>query len=487
MENLVLQLMPLIAVLGAAIIILLLISWWKRASGELLLIMAVAALCAVVMFSWNGLLSPFTVIDVGFPLMAAFDNLSYLSFIILAIASFLSLVASYNYVKERGQNFGAYIVLILFALFGGMIMSCGTNLIAIFIGLETLSLSAYALAGYNKDLASGEASIKYFVLGAAASAILLLGIAFYFGASGSFEISNIRLQVMNLQAEVTNKNIFLLSAALIITGFGFKTASVPFQWWAPDVYEGSPLPVTTFFATAVKAAAFVAFYRIVSSMIPVTGDTLMQAFYVIAVLTMTFGNVCAIYQDNVKRMLAYSSIAHAGYIMIAFVFMSRDMIAAKEAMLFYLLTYTVMTAGAFACLTMLKRKGVNHELTDISNLAALGKRSPWFAFAFSVFLLSLAGFPPTAGFFAKFYIFKSAIQNGFVNLAIIAVINSLISVYYYMRPVVVMYFGSDQLPRVSESTDEEFNYSTAGVIILCMILVLILGLFPNAVLSMIGM
>lgn len=507
MKDLFIQLLPLLVILGAAVLILLIGAWWKDINKEALVVVSVAVIAMSIWFSWNRWLDVSDNFTAALP-MITFDNLALISFILFAVSSALAIISSHNYIITRRLSYSEYISLILFAVFGAYIMACSANLIAIFIGLETLSLTAYVLAGYNKgEAVSHEASIKYFVLGTVASAIFLFGIAFYYGATGTLDLVDVaaELALPEFSRASSAAAMLLLSSGLIIAGLGFKIAAVPFQWWTPDVYEGSPLPVTAFFATTIKAAAFVACFRIVKGMYNL--DDIMPLISVIAIATMIFGNLSALFQENIKRMLAYSSIAHAGYILLAFVFIKQDAVGAQSSMMFYLLSYILMTLGAFTVLTYVSSlrlcvsaslrlpadslEGLDantptrqHEKTRLVDFAGLGRKNPWLALTFTLFLISLAGFPPTAGFFAKFYLFKSALQNGYTNLVIIAVLNSLVSVYYYMRPVIAMYFGGTiQCARTGTEELEVSNYSCIGVIIFCTVGTLFLGILPSSIIT----
>ncbi|MBI2974051.1 MAG: NADH-quinone oxidoreductase subunit N [Deltaproteobacteria bacterium] len=464
--NILIQSLPLLIMPAVAAFILLIGAMWRRISGESLLIMAVAGLVAALFFGWQGFLAG----TASFPADIIFDKIFYLTVIIIAIALALAMLVSYNYLAERKLPWPEYLALLLFAGFGAGLMAAGTDFIVLFIGLETISIAAYVLAGYTRDGSSKEASIKYFLMGAFASAVLLFGIAFFYGATGSVLLS----------AAPINKLLMVLALALIISGTAFKVAAFPFQWWTPDVYEGSPLPVTAFFATAVKAAAFIMLFRIVAGISGGLGLKFESLLIALSVATMTFGNLAALFQENIKRMLAYSSIAHAGYMLIAFVVLGKDANLAGAALLFYILAYIVMSMGAFGVLIYLS--GGEKEFCNMPDVAGLGRRSPWLAAVFGLFLLSLAGFPPTAGFVAKFYLFKSAMAHGYVLLVIAAVINSLISVYYYMRPVVAMYFGEFQ----QERSLPKIRYSVAGVLIFCAIFVIILGLAPATILAILS-
>ncbi len=509
--------MPVLAIPCGAIVVLLISSWWKRVNSELLLVLGLATLAATIWFSWGMFLKP--VVDTGtlerwnIGTFFSFDHLSLLGIILLSLSTAIALIASLNYITDRVAPFGEYVTLMLFAAFGAAIMVSSQNLIIIFIGLEILSIASYVLAGYNSNgEASVEASVKYFTLGAISSAIFIFGIAFFYGATGGLDIIVVAegFSLPPIGGTLKGSTAYLLAMALILTGLSFKAALVPFQWWVADVYQGAPLPVTNFFATTVKIAAFILFLRIMgASLVEAMGPAstvlgvnfspkLTGVVAILAVATMTFGNLAALLQEDIKRMLAYSSIAHAGYLTIALLCAGANMQLASSAILFYLLAYVLMTAGAFAVLIyrssslqaaptassyppLTKGGRGGFERTSLSDLSGLGRKSPYLAASFAAFMLALAGIPPMSGFFAKFFIFKTAIQSGWTWLVIVAVLNSLVSVYYYMRPVVSMYFGNSEIREFANSKEGE-NYSTIGVIIFCLIATILLGLFPNTIL-----
>jgi len=360
--------------------------------------------------------------------------------------------------------------LLLFALSGMMIMVSSRDFLVIFLGLEVLSMASYALAGLKRDdEKSSEAAIKYFLLGSFASAFLVFGIALLYGAVFSTDISTI----MNFfQAETSLSLMGLTGMAFIIIGFGFKIAVVPFHMWTPDVYQGSPTPVTAFFSIGPKAAGFAILMRIFFPFWKeaINSEIFFHILWILSVLTMVVGNLVALRQKNVKRILAYSSIAHAGYILIAI--MAGD----NSGLLFYLTVYLFMNIGAFSAVIALSRKGKEfHELEDYSGI---GFRYPWIGATLTVFLFSLAGFPPTGGFLAKFYIFSAAVHKGLVPLVIIGVLASLISVFYYLRIIIYMYM------REPTRNVEIFAYNPALflVLFLCLYGVLMLGIFPGNIL-----
>jgi len=454
MRELLLKYAVLFLPASVTAVILLLKSFWKRLNEDVFAVISVMGLAAVAYFAWKSFLG-----QAGFG-----DQLSLVSTIIFALASVLTVIFSVSYLDRSKMESAEFLALILLAVFGSIALTGSGNLIVVFIGLEILSFSAYVMAGYNKlDAYSSEASIKYFVLGAFSSAVFLFGIALYYGSVGSFQ----------LVSTVPEDPVLLhVAAALMLAGLAFKAAAVPFQWWAPDVYQGAPLPATAFFATTIKGAALVVMFRVVS-ILPVDMVHILSA---VAIATMFFGNLAALFQEDIKRMLAYSSIAHAGYMLLALVYAKKDPSSAGAQLLFYIVAYIVMTMGAFASL--------RHERTQISEFSGYARRRPAMALAFAIFMFSLAGVPPLGGFFAKFYLFSGLVENGHVLLAVVAVINSLISVYYYMRPVVVMYFSEGSTARGGESC--LCGYSLPGVISFCAIATILIGLFPSVILAIVS-
>jgi NADH-quinone oxidoreductase subunit N len=329
---------------------------------------------------------------------------------------------------------GEYYALILFCTSGMMLLASALDLITLFLGIEVLSISLYILAGYRRDSdASNEAAMKYFLLGAFASAILLYGIALTYGATGTTSLGRIADALTNAESAFP-AGLLLAGMAMILIGFAFKVALVPFHMWTPDVYEGAPTPITAFMSAGPKAAAFAAFLRtFFVAFGPIHGDWNML-LSVIAALTMTVGNVAAIAQTNVKRMLAYSSIAHSGYVLIGLV---AGGAAGATGSVFYLIAYTAMNLGAFAVVILLEHKGGGGD--ELRDYAGVGFRYPLIGAALSLFMISLSGIPPTVGFVGKLYLFGSAVNTGHIWLAVIAVLNSAISVFYYLRLLVLMY------------------------------------------------
>ncbi len=375
---------------------------------------------------------------------------------------------SASYLHTADIHAGEYYSLILFSIVGMVFMAAGTDLINIFLGLETMSMSVYVLAGiWRQRLQSNEAALKYFLLGAFASGFLLYGIALVYGATGSVKLGEIAAYVN----EHGGSTMLLIGVAMLIVGFGFKVAAAPFHVWTPDVYEGAPTTITAFMAVGVKAAAFAAFARVFLHTLGAIHGQWEGILWVLAALTMTVGNITAIVQNNVKRMLAYSSIAHAGYLLVA-------MVAGKElggaALMYYLVAYGLMNLGAFGVIIAMGRKGEPNE--EFADFAGLGFRYPLLAMAMTVFMLSLTGVPPLVGFTGKFYIFSAAVKAGYVWLAVIGVLNSVISAYYYIRVVVNMYmYEGDTAPERLSARP-----ALALAILIAATGTILLGVFPSA-------
>ena len=404
----------------------------------------------------------------GFQGMAVLDNLTLFATLVIGYATGLMLLESIDYLKRRGMESGEFYILVLFSAAGMVIMAGANDLIVVFLGLETMSLALYVLAGFFRTrIEAGEASMKYFLLGAFASGFFLYGIALIYGATGSTNLNKIGAAVT---AGAGRDPLLLIGFALLLVGFGFKISAVPFHMWTADVYEGAPTSVTAFIATGSKAAAFAALLRLLlGSLRPLQGEW-VWIFWVLAVLSMTLGNVVAIAQQNLKRMLAYSSIAHVGYMLVGVVAGGG---LGGGGVLFYLLVYTFTTAGAFGVILLLERGG--EEAVGIGDTAGLATRHPLAALALSLFLLSLVGIPPTAGFVGKFYLFGAAVRSGYIWLAVIGVLNSAAAAYYYLRVIVSMYM------REPDGTPAVIVPSFAGALAVMVALwgVIQLGVFPG--------
>jgi NADH-quinone oxidoreductase subunit N len=413
-------------------------------------------------------------VKTGFGGMFAADGYALFFKIVFLSIAFLTLLISIGYARRERIEGGEYYALILFATVGMMLMAAGTHLITIFLGLETMSISIYVLAGLlREDRRSVESALKYFLLGAFATGFLLYGIALIYGATGTLQLKEIASYIAS-KNNLLRSPMLLMSLVFLTIGFGFKIASVPFHMWTPDVYEGAPTSVTAFMATGVKAAGFSALVRVFFTALPSFRPDWTSIMWVIALATMTVGNIAAISQTNIKRMLAYSSIAHAGYLLVAFV-AGNDL--GTSGILFYLFAYAFMNLGAFTVVILLGKKG--EENTLITDYAGIGFKYPLLAASMTIFLLSMAGIPPLGGFMAKFYVFSAAVKSQFYWLAVLGVLNSAISVYYYLRVTVLMYFRESE----REITGLEFSPAAVFALIIAVIGTLYLGIFPSNVLS----
>jgi NADH-quinone oxidoreductase subunit N len=417
--------------------------------------------------------------------MMAADAFTHLFTVLFCGSALFTLLASVGYLDREGMQHPEYYILLLFAAMGMMGMASALDLVVLFIALEIMSLAAYILVGFRRaDRRCNEAAMKYFILGSAASAVFLYGSALIYGATGSLNLSSILAFVQSAQGAVSP--VFVLGSALVVFGFFFKVAAVPFHMWMPDVYEGAPTPVTGFMTTGIKAASFAAFIRVlyhlgfghgIAARVQVhLHDVLWGA----AALTMIVGNVIALTQVNLKRMLAYSSIAHTGYLLVG-------LLVGPEAgqpggpLFLYLASYSVMNLGAFAVLSVLGKRA--DAGTNLHDLAGLSRRSPWLAFSLAVFLFSMAGIPPTAGFAAKYLMLSAAVQAGEVPLTVIAVLCSAVSVYYYLRVLVYMYMRE---PAPGGATAHGQGRSFAAVLTVAAMVVLTLGvgLLPSPVMEL---
>ncbi len=376
--------------------------------------------------------------------LLAVDRFALFFKIVFLFAAAITVLMSMRYLEIEGASPGEYYFLILCATLGMMIMAGGIDLITIFIGLETMAVSFYILAGFIKpNQRSNEAAVKYFLLGAFSLGILLYGMSLMYGLSGT---TNLRVMAPLFAGQERDPRL-VLAVILVVAGVGFKIAAVPFHMWAPDVYEGAPTPITAFLSVGSKAASFAMLLRIFLEGLPAMRDDWRLLFASLAIVTMTVGNVAAVTQTNLKRMLAYSSVAHAGYVLIGVVAAASTVPDVRArgitATLIYLLIYSFMQLGAFAVIVLLRREDVvGDELKDFSGLHV---RHPFAAFAMLLFMLSLGGIPPTAGFMGKFWLFGAAIEAGYVWLAVAGVLNSAISLYYYIRVVVFMYLKNETI------------------------------------------
>jgi NADH-quinone oxidoreductase subunit N len=421
---------------------------------------------AVAMSAWSGGADPS-----AFQHMLRADRYGLFFTIVVCVSAALTLLMSVEFVREWGLPAGDYYTLVLLSTAGMVFLALANDLIVLFVALETMSVGVYVLAGMLRgDLRSNEASMKYFLLGAFASGFLLYGVAFFYGATASTRLDVIAHAI----ADRPTEPFVLLGIAFVLVGLGFKVALIPFQAWIPDVYEGAPTAVTAFMAVAVKAAAFAAFGRVFLAGLPQLAGQWTNLLAVIAALTMTVGNVIAVSQRSVKRMLAYSSIAHAGYALLGLV---ADSAAGGAALLFYLAVYALMNVGAFGVLIALGRRGEPRERLD--DLAGVALRHPALAACMTVFLLSLAGVPPMAGFVGKLFLFRSVIDAGRPGLALVGVLNGTVSVYYYLGPVVQMYLGQES----AQPAPLPARPWLMACIAVALVGTLFLGMFPEGTLA----
>ena len=446
-------------------------------------VFASAVAMAAALWSQEGTVGPDSLLTAWL----ATDKLALFSDIVIAVgAGFAALLAG-GYLREYRLERGEFYPLLLFTAFGAMVLARSVDLLSLFVGLETMSLGVYALVAYRRTSArAAEAGIKYFLLGSFAAALLLLGSAYLYGATGHTDFVGIAAVIKSGQAD---SRLILLALMLIIAGLAFKVSAVPFHMWTPDAYEGATTPVTTFMAVCVKTAVFVVMRRLFivglgAPELTSSASGWPPVLAGLAALTMVFGNLGAIVQNSVKRMLAYSSIAHAGYILIGLVAAARIGAEAISAVLFYLAAYTVSNVLAFGCLVLAGSR--DREAVSYEDLAGLGRRNPLLAIPFVLAILSLMGFPPTAGFFAKYYIFSAAVQagGGMVWLAVLGALTSAAGAYYYLRVLVFLFMREPQegapiaLPMRS-------GYVITAVVVAAMF-VLQMGVAPSGYLEIVG-
>lgn len=408
-----------------------------------------------------------------------FDGLTLWVGLIIMLIGAGAVVMMHENPATKGGQFSELIFLTMNSLLGALILISAINLITVFIGLELMSLSLYLMiAMSNEQKISKEAAIKYFVLGSFASAIFLYGVSFIYGSTGSVNILDLIKNAESLLK--SNNHLFMFGFAFVVIGFCFKISIAPFHAWTPDVYQGAATPVTSFMATAIKAASFAAFLRIIVSKGLVGSENLFSILQWFAVISMTVGNVAALVQNNFKRTLAYSSIAHSGYLLIGIIAagISENSAFGAASVVFYLLTYSLMTMGAFAVLSMIEKNEADFIQTD--DLAGFSKQRPVLAFCLVIFLLSLAGLPPALGFFGKIYLFSNAINEGLLWLVLWGVINSVLGAYYYIRPIAIMYMKNGTCDIAAES-----NYGTMFTAVVSAIFVIILGVSSGPLFSMI--
>jgi NADH-quinone oxidoreductase subunit N len=463
--------MPSLVLACFSMVLLLVNAFSRRGATTHVAVISLLALVATAFstFSaWNNAAA-------GFAGHVVLDNFAIFFTMVFLIAAALSILMSDAYLKREGYPIGEFYPLILLCTVGAMLMASGTDLMTIFLGLEVLSVSLYILAGFFRgQKRSNEAGLKYFLLGAFSTGFLLYGMALIYGVTGTTNLVDIAGFYSQFPAAATNM-MSLAGLLLMSTGFLFKIAIAPFHMWTPDVYEGAPTPVTAFMSAGPKAAAFAAFMRILLVSMGSMHSTWQSALWVLAVLTMVAGNFIALNQTNLKRMLAYSSIAHAGYALVGLVAASE---IGVSGVLYYMLAYTFMNLGAFAVLVLIGKKGEDN--LTLEGVKGMGYKRPLLAVLLSICLFSLMGIPPTAGFTGKFYIFAGAVNAGFIWLAVLGVLNSAVSLYYYLRIMVFMYF---------KDPEEEFEWVklTPGAtvcVVISVIAVLYMGIIPGGIMSL---
>ena len=511
--DMIIGLSPLLIVAGGALALMLVEALSKlrhehlgSPSAGLALVSAIVCFSAMLASVGVWLAGPETIPDLArlVPYLAI-DRFSVFFFALLTLSAGLVCLLAGGYLPEHRLDHGEFYPLMLLSTVGAMVLAASTDLITVFVSLEIMSLGVYAMIAFRKgSLRAIEAGVKYFLLGSFAAAILLYGGALLYGATGHTDLVGIGRQIGLAAAGLSGpaqsasdwallatRDMFplvVIGAVLMLVGLAFKVSAVPFHGWTPDAYEGAATPVTAFMAVAVKAAAFALALRVVLLALSAAGlDSWGTGWPPVvaglAVLTMSVANVIAVCQQSVKRMLAYSSIAHAGYLLMAMVALARQPAETQAAMLLYLLVYALSTVGAFAALIWCGSRGV--EAVSYADLEGLGRRHPAVAFLFSVFLLSLAGVPPLAGFMGKFYLFKVTIDNGLIALAVVGLLNSVVAAYYYLRVMVAMYM-KEPSPKAPQAVPMSSGLVIATTVIAAL-LVIVVGLVPSLALPFVGM
>jgi NADH-quinone oxidoreductase subunit N len=406
------------------------------------------------------------------------DNFGLFFKLVFLASAFLCILLSLRHLDIEGVQSGEYYSLIFFSVVGMMLMASAADLLSVFIGLELMAICIYILVGFLRaNRKSNEAALKYFLLGAFSTGVFVYGISLLYAVTGTTNLYELRARVAALEE---GSGLALLALVLITVAMGFKVAAVPFHTWAPDAYEGAPTSITAFISTAAKAAAFVAFVRIYAVGFDSMRERWTVLLVVLSVASMTLGNVTALLQDNMKRMLAYSSIAHAGYVLLGLIAMSRPETdtgtLGLQSIILYLMIYTFINVGAFSLVVMFRRENlVGDRVADFSGLQ---KRAPWAAFAMLLFMLSLAGIPATAGFIGKYYLFLAAMKADYAWLAVVMVLNSVVSAFYYLRVVVMLYFREP-----ADSVRYAASPALVTAVTLCLAFNLIVGLYPQPLLD----
>lgn len=407
--------------------------------------------------------------------MVTIDAFTFYFRVILSFVTFLVIFSSEKYIEEAKIRIAEYYLMLLLALFGMLIMVMANDLLMVFLGIETMSVCLYTLVGMSRHkISSNEGALKYFLLGAFTTGFFIYGIALLYGSTGSTNLTDIMIYFRSVNTAMPA--IAWAGVGMILIAFGFKAALVPFHWWSPDAYEGAPTTITAFMSTAPKAAAFAVFIRVFYTGFGDLSAGVSPILWWIAVLTMTVGNVIALRQNSVKRMLAFSSITHAGYLLVAL--LTYEQMGAA-AILFYLAVYAVMNVGAFLVTIAVNKDEAEERGYSFDDFKGLGFRKPLLAFTMFIFMVALAGIPPTAGFFGKYYIFSAAVKSGYIGLAVIGVLNSAASVYYYLRVIVNMYMKDKE----EDASPAVMNAQMIPVVAVCAILVILIGIKPAILLE----
>ena len=465
------SILPVIIVVGWALLLLVVDLWIPKRRKGITALLAVVGMAIALGFVLAA--SGSTIL--GWNQMVVLDGFASFLQVLFLVSGMAAVALAYDYIQRMQINHGELYVLMMFSLGGMMLMSQAYNLLMVFLALELLSIPLYVLVGFARTkLESEEASLKYFLLGAFASGFVLYGTALIFGATGHLDFVGITAVV---KAGSANSVLFLIGSALLLVGFGFKVAAVPFQMWTPDVYQGAPTPINAFMSVAVKAAGFAALMRVFLVLFPGLSAQLTPILWVLAALTMVIGNVVALAQNNIKRLLAYSAIAHAGYLMMAFVAFGNGEVVgnAVASVLFYLVAYGLTSLGAWGLVVLIEHEFGKGLMLD--DLAGIGKKYPWLGVAMLIFMLSFAGIPLTMGFWGKFYLFRTAVQAGFIGLSLVGLLTSVVSAYYYLRVVVYMFMKPGE-PKL------QLNSWVTLVIGAMALAVVLLSLVPWTILEM---
>ena len=425
-------------------------------------ILGLVAATVAAVFKWADVAQPI------YSGMMLFDHYAIAFSVITILSTILILLMSHNYFERISEHVAEYYAIILFSLAGIIVMVSYHNLIMLFIGIEIMSVSLYILAGIKKrDFASNEAALKYFLMGAFSTGFLLFGITLIYGTTGSFDLEVIRDYILSNPREISS--LFYSGILLIIVGLCFKVGAAPFHFWTPDVYEGSPTLITAYMSTVVKTAGFAAFLRLFSVCFAPLSDFWGPSILVITILTLFIGNITALYQHNFKRMLAFSSISHAGYMLFAIVAIG---VASSNAVFVYATAYSIASIIAFGVLMLVQQQTGNIEFEGFNGL---GKSNPFLAFVLTVSMLSLAGIPLTAGFIGKFFMFSRALSQYQIWLTVLAVINAIISIFYYFRVIIAMYFHQEE--RLAIATPANVSF----VLAISALATIIIGIYPQLI------